>query len=69
MDPVSMRCKPGPRSSAVGDKKEICKWSEKRIDKHWDKLKKIVAEPRHICRDCGRVANEDQWLCKPEKLT
>lgn len=52
----------------MGNKKALCKWSDKRIDKHWGKLKKIVAEPRYICRDCARVADQEQWLCKPEKL-
>lgn len=30
--------------------------------------RKLVNEPKFICRKCGRLANEATSLCYPEKL-
>jgi hypothetical protein len=27
-----------------------------------------LREPTHVCRKCGRAANDRQRLCKPERL-
>jgi hypothetical protein len=48
--------------------KELCKWDKDDIRDNLDKLKKLVADPRFICRKCGRAAKESDHLCKPEKL-
>jgi len=49
-------------------KKALCKWSKGQIAKNRDQILEIVADPQFLCRDCGRVANEKKWLCKPEKV-
>lgn len=50
------------------DKKTICEWNKDEIKNDLDKLKAIVTPPKFICRKCGRVAKESDYLCKPEKL-
>jgi hypothetical protein len=53
----------------MGDKnKAICKWSKSRFVKDLDLLREIVRDPLFLCKDCGRVAHEKKWLCKPTKL-
>ena len=48
--------------------KPLCKWSKDEIKDNFKDLKKIVSDPRFICRKCGRVAKKEDWLCKPEEL-
>ena len=50
------------------DTKQLCKWDKDEIKDNLDKLRKLVAEPRFICRKCGRAAKESDHLCKPVKL-
>ena len=50
------------------NQKELCKWDKDDIKDKLEKLKKLVDEPRFICRKCGRAANDSDNLCKPEKL-
>lgn len=49
-------------------KKALCKWSKSQYAKHREQLLAIVKDPTHICKDCGRVANEKKWLCKPDRI-
>jgi len=30
--------------------------------------KKLVVHPTHLCTKCGRVSNDKDRLCEPEKL-
>jgi len=50
------------------EKKRICKWDKDDIKEELDKLKEIVTPPNFICRKCGRVAKESDYLCKPVEL-
>jgi hypothetical protein len=50
------------------DTKSICKWDKDEIKDELDKLIKIVTPPKFICRKCGRVAKESDYLCKPVKM-
>jgi hypothetical protein len=38
--------------------------SEKKIDE----VRKLVADPKFICFNCGRAANSDENLCNPMPL-
>lgn len=49
--------------------KEICEWSKDDLRKHFELLCEIVAEPKFVCRNCGRAANRKKWLCEAKKLT
>lgn len=48
--------------------KPLCKWDKDDIKDDFKELKKIVSEPRFICRKCGRASKKEEWLCKPEPL-
>ena len=48
--------------------KPLCKWDKDEIKDNFKELKKIVSEPRFICRKCGRVVKKEEYLCKPEEL-
>jgi hypothetical protein len=49
--------------------KELCDWSKDELRKHFEQLCQIVAEPRFVCKKCGRAANRKKWLCDGEKLS
>jgi hypothetical protein len=48
--------------------KHLCKWDKDDIKDDLEKLKKLVVPPRYICRKCGRVAKDREYLCKPTEL-
>jgi hypothetical protein len=48
--------------------KTLCKWDKDDIKDDIKELKKIVADPRYICKKCGRAAKNDDYLCKPDEL-
>ena len=48
--------------------KHLCKWDKEEIKDNLEKIKKIVAKPRFVCRKCGRAAKDSDFLCKPEEL-
>ena len=50
------------------DSKTLCKWDKDDIKDNLKELKKLVAEPRFICRKCARAAKKEEYLCKPEPL-
>ena len=38
------------------------------VQSNLEDFKKLVANPKFICKNCGRVAASDKNLCAPEKL-
>ncbi len=38
------------------------------LEEDLEAYKKLVVDPTHLCTKCGRVANDKDHLCKPEKL-
>lgn len=33
-----------------------------------EKIKKLVLDPTHICKNCGRAAHDPENICKPMKI-
>jgi hypothetical protein len=38
------------------------------VQSELEAYKKLVKNPQHVCKNCGRAAASDKNLCKPEKL-
>lgn len=47
--------------------KTLCEM-KKLLKNDFDLFAQYVHDPTHVCRKCGRVANEKRKLCKPQKL-
>ena len=37
-------------------------------EKKFDQIRQLVKEPKHICFNCGRVADAEKNLCNPMPL-
>ena len=50
-------------------KKSLCKLVKANaLDNQWEEYLHLVEDAKFICRKCGRVANDEKNLCKPELL-
>lgn len=50
-------------------KKHLCKLvKENLLEENTEKYISKVDEPKYICKNCGRIANKKNSLCKPGKL-
>ncbi len=38
------------------------------IESNLEDYKKLVKNPKYVCKNCGRAAAEEKNLCNPEKL-
>jgi len=45
--------------------KTMCKISPK---DDYNKFIESIQNPKFYCKSCGRVANQEKRLCKPEKI-
>lgn len=50
------------------DKKTMCKFKKEKIEENLKVIRKIVINPKFICRKCARIANDEAYLCKPLTL-
>ena len=48
--------------------KTLCDWTKKDIEKRYEALCEIVAEPKFVCVKCARCAGSSSHLCKARKL-
>lgn len=48
--------------------KTLCDWTKRDLEKHPEKLRELVRDPRFYCRKCARVAHGSKVLCKPRKF-
>ncbi len=49
-------------------KKALCDFSKSDIEKHKKKLKKMIVDPKYICKKCFRACSNKDYLCKPLKF-
>ncbi len=47
--------------------KKLCDL-KKLLKTDYDAFLQFIQDPTHVCKSCGRVANEKRRLCKPQKL-
>ena len=38
------------------------------VESNLEDYKKLVKNPRFVCKNCGRAAADEKNLCKPDKL-
>lgn len=38
------------------------------VKSNLETYKELVRQPKYVCKNCGRVATDEQNLCKPEQL-
>lgn len=48
--------------------KTMCKWGDGRVKDDLEKFKSLVLQPKYACKKCGRVAKDEENLCKPIDL-
>lgn len=51
-----------------GEIRSLCKF-KKHIEENFETLGNLVCKPTFICMKCGRVANDERFLCRPKELT
>ena len=48
--------------------KKLCKVKKSLRKNDFAAYCKLVSNPKHVCRLCGRVANKKKLVCEPKKL-
>ncbi|MEI6055050.1 MAG: hypothetical protein WCR55_03245 [Lentisphaerota bacterium] len=46
----------------------LCKLADKKIEKNFKEIVKLVKKPKFICEKCARCSNDKDALCRPVKL-
>ena len=60
---------PPEQKKKTTPKHTLCKLAKKKyLNKHLKEFQDLVLEPHYICANCGRVAKDKHYLCKPEKI-
>ena len=52
----------------MSDKKTLCEWEKKEIEKKSVELVKIISNAKYFCKKCARSAYDKDHLCKPKKF-
>lgn len=49
--------------------KTLCEYVDKKLpEKDPEKYAKMVKDAKYFCARCGRAANKEKNVCKPEKI-
>lgn len=47
--------------------KTLCKL-KKDLPQSLETMLRLALQPTHICKDCGRVTNDENSVCKPKSI-
>ena len=47
--------------------KPLCELKQS-LKSDFKKYKRLVSDPTHVCKKCGRAANKKKLLCSPAKI-
>jgi len=63
-------CDTGSSCSCGGNREnKLCELTKPHNQFDMGKIMPLVDDPRYICRCCGRLANNEEALCNPIKLS
>ena len=48
--------------------KTFCDFTKNDIDKFEKNIKKMIKDPKYLCKKCLRVSSDKNYLCKPKKI-
>ena len=49
-------------------KNKLCKVKKELLKHDLEEFKELVKSPNYLCKKCGRVSNEEQYVCKAVSL-
>ncbi len=64
---------PSSNDSACGcggnvSQNKMCQKTQNAFKFDVEEIKKLTSNPKHICKCCGRTANDKENLCSPDSL-
>ena len=52
-----------------GRENKLCELTKPHNQFDLEKILPLVSDPQYVCRCCGRLANKEESLCNPIKLS
>ncbi|MBU0474350.1 MAG: hypothetical protein KKF62_09310 [Bacteroidetes bacterium] len=48
--------------------KTLCEWNKTDIKENKEIIITLAKTPNLYCKKCARISNDENYLCKPEKI-